>query len=77
MQEREFEVWMEGFAATGESATAQLLGKYKGKTFMDAYLNYVKEKYGNSPPDYVDLTKPVIWGCNCYSTEIEARKYFG
>jgi len=72
-----FEIWMEGYAATGESGSAQLLGTKPGKTFMDAYLNYVKDFYGESPPDHVSLNKPSIWGCRIYDNEADARKVFG
>ncbi len=70
-------LWMEGYAATGESGTAQYLGTYEGETLMEAYLNYIKDFYKNDIPDYVRLNEPVIWGCSVYDNEQDARKYFG
>jgi hypothetical protein len=72
-----YEIWMEGYTASGDSGVAHLLGKYEGETFMEAYLKYVKTKYKDDIPDYVRLNEPVIWGCRCYDNEKDARKYFG
>ena len=33
---KEFEIWVEGFSITGQSATASLLSKEKGKSWVDA-----------------------------------------
>lgn len=38
--EREFEIWSEGYAATGERSGAIYFGKSIGKTFEDACLNF-------------------------------------
>jgi hypothetical protein len=72
-----FQLWSEGFAATGESATASYEGEFEGETFMDAYLALVKARYGDKPPSYVRLNEPVIWGCRVYDNEADARKGFG
>jgi len=40
MEEKEFEIWMEGYAATGEHSPANLIGKSKGKTFEEACDNF-------------------------------------
>lgn len=37
---KEFEIWMEGYAATGESSGAQLIGKAMGNTFIEACENF-------------------------------------
>lgn len=42
--EREFEIWAEGYAATGESGIAQKIGVSKGKSFNDAVKNF-KDKH--------------------------------
>lgn len=74
---KKFQLWMEGFSATGENGTASFEGEYEGETFMDAYLAMVKDKYGDNPPSYVHMDKPVIWGCRVFYNEADARKSFG
>ena len=79
---KEFEIWIEGFAATGESATANLLGTAKGETFNEACENF---RYENGNPLGLDKDKdgsnrydyPSIWACQLYDNEIDARKSFG
>lgn len=85
----EFTIWMEGYAATGESGTAQIVGKAVGKTFDDAVRNYMKShpKHGieeNTQNRYTTYEAYLnrrsnwnIWACNLYSDEAEARKSFG
>lgn len=88
MSMKEFPVWMEGYAATGESARASFLGKYQGETFEDACQAWadedVKRKELFKREDTViqgkgDKTKirPSYWGCRLYETEEEARASFG
>ena len=72
-----FELWEEGFLATGNRAKASYLGRFEGETFMDAYLCMVKSVYGDTPPDYVRLDIPQVWGCRIFDNEADARKSFG
>ncbi len=37
---KEWEIWCAGYVATGESATAQLIGKCEAETFDEACLNF-------------------------------------
>lgn len=39
-----FQIWMESYAATGESSGAMLIGEAEGETFDEACLNYRDEK---------------------------------
>lgn len=38
--EKEFEIWIEGYAATGEHSPASYVGKSRGETFEDAVINF-------------------------------------
>ena len=40
---REFEIWMEGYAATGEHGTAHMIGKGFGSTFDEAVKDYMSK----------------------------------
>jgi len=83
-----FEIWMEGYAVTGNSATAKKLGTYEADSFDAAVALYeadhagsVVERYG--PESYTpgtDMTKAPkygIWACRFYDNEQDARKSFG
>lgn len=86
---REFEIWMEGYAATGEQGIAQMIGKGFGSTFDDAVKDYmskniehgIEENGGNS---YIseDAYKKRrsnwnIWACSLFDNDADARKSFG
>lgn len=47
----EWEIWSEGYMATGEHGTATFEGKFKGKTFDEAVENYISFKEQTSWPD--------------------------
>ena len=88
---KEYEVWMEGYRATGEYGTASLWGKSIARSFEEAchkiacenYLKRTKEdetnpykNFGIGRWDY-DPHKLTYWACKLYETELEARKSFG
>ncbi len=84
-----FQIWMEGYAATGERGTANMIGTGQGETFDDAVRDYMARtpKHGieeNGRNRYINESayqrRPSnwnIWGCNLYDNEAEARKTFG
>lgn len=37
---KEYDIWIEGYAATGESSTASYVGKSQGETFEDAVKSF-------------------------------------
>jgi hypothetical protein len=72
---KKFEIWMEGFSATGESAPASLLGTSNGDTFKDAVIAFMDTR-----PDLglqFDTSRMTYWGCRLYPTYKMARKSFG
>ncbi len=89
---REYEVWMEGYAATGESEGASLVGKVKARNFAQAcHILMCKQQLerierenqpshkGYSTPgrwDY-DPSSLTYWGCRLYWSEDLAKKSFG
>ena len=86
---KEFEIWMEGYAATGEYGTAQMIGTGIGETFDDAIKDYISKntKHGieeNTRSRYTTdeayknrSSNWNIWACNLYDNEKDARKFFG
>lgn len=89
---KEYEVWMEGYAATGESSDATLLGKTLARNFAQAcdiimckdHLKWINKV---NQPDYKEYCPPStwsydphklsVWACKLYWSEELARKSFG
>lgn len=72
---RQFNVWMEGYVATGQSARAELCGTYTASTFRDAVEMWVNEN-ATRRKDY-DPHKLSFWGCAFFDNEADARRGFG
>lgn len=66
-----FEVWSEGFRATGEHGTATRHGKVRALSFKDAC-----EKLLGDDGDF-DADKNTHWGCRLFDNERDARRAFG
>jgi hypothetical protein len=86
---REFEIWMEGYAAMGEHGTAQMIGKGFGSTFDEAVKDYMsknpnhgigengKNRYISEDAYKNRRSNWNIWACNLFDNEADARKSFG
>lgn len=72
---KKFYVWIEGFAATGESQTAQFLGSFEGETFINACKKAMVEKEWDM--SCYDENKNTYWACQFFDNEKEARASFG
>ena len=70
-----FEIWSEGFTATGTSGKACLRGVEVGKNFHEACKTFFGKNRGHH-----NLYNPehnTYWGCRLFDNEIDARKSFG
>lgn len=87
-ERKEFEIWSEGYAATGERGTAVFHGRYFGETFDDAVEEFkkqhsgqvdTKERYAERNKDGIMPLVKVhsIWACRLFDNEADARKSFG
>ena len=89
MDKKEFEIWMEGYAATGERSDAQIVGKGYGETFDDAVKDYMaktpnhgievneRNRYRTEEAYKNRRSNWNIWACSLFDNEIDARKSFG
>jgi len=68
-----FEIWSEGFSATGQSGSAIRHGQgcVKAKSFKAACAKF----FGANR--YFNREKMTYWGCRLFDNEKEARKSFG
>lgn len=85
---KEYEIWIEGYVATGESSRASFIGKAMGETFEEACRNFrepedqfiwgiqVKKKGGALKLDS-HYPYPSSWACRLYDNETDARRSFG
>lgn len=70
-----FNIWAEGYAATGERGYAtRLAAGVPGDTFADAVARWA-ESAGQMR--WVDLDHLTYWGCRLYDNEAAARKRYG
>lgn len=88
---KEYEVWREGYAATGEHSGASLLGRVQARNFRQAChilmcTRYLQQSHEANKPEYseyyntdwcYDPNKLTDWGCHLYWDEKQARKSFG
>jgi hypothetical protein len=71
-----FEIWNEGYAASGGSGKAQYLGSFEADTFQEACMKAMKELEWDIDT-YYDPAKNSFWDCRFYNNEVDARKSFG
>jgi chloramphenicol O-acetyltransferase len=88
---KRYEVWVEGYAATGESGKAHLAGTAEARNFADAchkvfcrlHLESMLADEKNPSRQYdagrwdYDPTNLTYWGCALFDNERDARRSFG
>lgn len=89
---KEYEVWIEGYVATGERAEASLIGKAKARNFAQAChivmckwkLENIQEENSLKEGEWCDPARwdydphtLRFWNCSLYWSEDMARKTFG
>ena len=70
-----WEIWSEGYVATGNSAGAYFHGTAKGSTFKQACKNFAKTD--KEFKKYFDPKTMDFWGCRLFDNAGDARKSFG
>lgn len=70
-----YEIWIEGWYATGGHSPARLLGREYAESFGGACVLFVR----NNPEyrQHFNLDKLSHWGCSLFDNEVEARAVFG
>jgi len=72
---QEWELWLEGYVATGNRSGARYLGIFVAPTFKEAC-----DLWGNRHANkgyYSNRGHPSYWGCRIFDNEIDARRSFG
>lgn len=70
-----YNVWMEGFALSGEGERSQasLVGSVEANNFQEACDKICLARYAG----LYDAEHKTVWGCRLFDNEIDARKTFG
>lgn len=86
-QGNKFEVWQEGWSATGQSAPARLIGVFEATTFQDACDQAAKQEgwskqwpcpeNGWLPGGCYNAKHRISWGCRLFDNEADAREFLG
>lgn len=79
-EQRGFELWVEGYSVTGQSAGAEFLGQVRGLDFNTAVAEYVKTLDFDAASYWAfghSLGHWTRWGCRVYDNEADARRAFG
>jgi len=74
-----YQVWSEGYMATGEHGLARLMGTVTAESFVEACQILAKEKeWGDLFRDPCSIEeRPSYWACRLFPTEHEAREFCG
>ncbi|MCH7381195.1 hypothetical protein [Acinetobacter higginsii] len=74
---KNYQVWLEGYAATGEQQPAQFVGVVNADNFENAIEILLKQKEWDMKFFNIVRGTPVYWGCRFFDNETDARKSFG
>lgn len=74
--ERRWEVWMEGYRATGERGTHHCLGDARAISFATACLIVIKEQHPELEKHF-DARANKVWGCQLFDNATDAARSFG
>jgi len=72
-----YQVWTEGYAATGDNSGAQFHGNYEGESFKDAVIAFRDSIADERSKSLIDLDRLTYWGCHFFDNAAEAQKSFG
>lgn len=74
---KRYQVWIEGYQATGQSTKATYHGEYEGQDFKEAVTAFKDSLTDEHSRQCVDLNRMTFWGCKFFDNESDARKAFG
>lgn len=73
---KKWNIWIEGYSATGQNSRADFKGSFEGKTFKEACITWVATLDDNNKQYFSEETL-TYWACKMFDNEVEARKSFG
>lgn len=77
-EEKLFDIWVEGYCATGNESEAQYLGSVTAVSFREAVKKWAQQNPGAVITDTSVATDEFrYWGCRLFESEEKARLAFG
>jgi len=74
----EYDIWVEGFQATGQSGSAErLASRVRGDSFRQAVVAWVATPAGDPWRGTFNAERLTFWGCRAFDNEAAARRSFG
>ncbi len=70
-----YEIWSEGYRATGDQGGACFHGIGRGENFGEACEDHFDDE--RDPSGFFDRKELTYWGCRLYNSEADARATFG
>jgi len=70
-----YDIWAEGYACTGESGGATLVGRVCAETFQEACNKYATDNEGFKR--LYDPERLTYWGCKLFDNRHDAQESFG
>ncbi len=73
---RKYEIWSEGYRATGDKGNAWYHGEQEAESFQEACDIFFADPKNDSEGYYNSKTL-TLWACHLFDNEEDARKTFG
>jgi hypothetical protein len=74
---KKFQIWVEGYRATGEHGNARFLSEMMATSFQEACDNFFKDKKDENKWGKYNSKKMSVWGLQLFDNEEDARKSNG
>lgn len=74
---KDYDIYIEGFAATGNRGVAHLLGTARADNFTKAVIQFNWDNNQDDRYGYFSPSNLSFWGCRCFQTLEEAQRSFG
>ncbi len=69
-----YDVWSEGYSATGQYSRATYHGEWTGRSFEDACARWAAQ---TENPECYDAEYNTYWACKLFDNEDMARRSYG
>jgi hypothetical protein len=70
-----YDIWMEGYAISGNSSGASFVGTIEAESFQEACENWYKKE--DPENKYYNSERNTYWGCSLFDNQTDAIKSFG
>jgi hypothetical protein len=72
-----YDIWVEGYSATGQYSQASLLGQVLADSFQKACDKLCSSEEFQKYHGHYDRRDRTVWGCKLFANETAARRSFG